>query len=66
MLANERGLCVTVGDRAKILKEGGKKWGRRGTDREALEGWAPGTNKIPGHMIHELLVVFIVRLSVRN
>ena len=65
MLANERGLCATVGDRAKRLKRG-KKWGRRGTDRKVLEGWAPGTNKIPGHMIHELLVVFIVRLSVRN
>ena len=34
----------------------GKIWGRRGTDREALGGWAPGTNKKPGHKIHELLV----------
>ena len=33
---------------------------------KGLGGWAPGTNKKPGHTIHELLVVFIVRLSVRN
>ena len=45
LLANERGLCVAVGDWAKKLKKGGKNWGRRGTGRKALEGWAPWTNK---------------------
>ena len=35
------------GHRAKILKKEGKNGGRRGTDREALGGWAPGTNKNP-------------------
>ena len=57
MLANERGLCVTVDDQPSTEKRG-KKRGRRRTDREVLEGRAPGTNKKPGHEIHELLVDF--------